>query len=148
MDEAHAELGGAMRRIDGHPPAVDLDGADIGMIEACENADEGRLAGAVGADQAVHFARCDVERNVLQCLRAAERLAYVARHQERGRQSRSRILLRNACFRHRWRGPYFRASGCSPRKLSTVSLVTSTAGTSAAFGCQALPAFLISSSIF
>ena len=75
VDEIHAELGRPVRRRDCDRHAADADGAAVRLDQPCQDADEGRLAGAVGADQAVHFAFADVEGDAFQRLGAAERLA-------------------------------------------------------------------------
>ena len=84
VDEVHPEIGRLVRRLDRHRPAVDLDDAGIAVDEAGEDLDQRRLAGAVGADQPVHLARQDVERDALQRLRAAEALGDVPGRDEAG----------------------------------------------------------------
>ena len=62
VDEAHAERRSAWCGVvDRDRPAVDRDRAAVGMVEAGEDADQRRLAGAVGADEAVDLAGRDVE---------------------------------------------------------------------------------------
>ena len=75
VDEAHAEFVGAMRRADRRSAAVDEDLAAVGLGQAGQDLDQRRLAGAVGADQAVHLAGHDRQRNAAQRLRAAIRFA-------------------------------------------------------------------------
>ncbi len=63
------------------------DRAAIGMLEAGEDADQRRLAGAVGADQAVDLAGGDVEADAGERADAAEGFPDVVRGDE-GRASR------------------------------------------------------------
>ena len=57
VDEAHAELAGrAAASPIGDGLAVDRDLAAVGLDQAGQHPDQGRFAGAVGADQAMHLA--------------------------------------------------------------------------------------------
>ena len=76
-------------------PSIATDAA-VGMDKAGEDADEGGLSRAVGADQAVDFARHDVERDSLQRLGAAEALGDVPHDDERGRLRRPHPKLRGS----------------------------------------------------
>ena len=146
VDEAHAEFGRPRaatrwqpaRRRSRSTPRIAVD-------QAGEDLDQRRLAGAIGADQPVHFAGHDIERHALQRLRAAEGLGDVSA--PRGAEApigvpaiagqahllgSTRPYVVSSSTGQR---TYWIASGCSARKASTVSLVTSTAGTSTALGC-------------
>lgn len=54
--------------------AEQLGGAGVGAQEPEQDADGGRLAGAVGAEEAVDLTGVDGEVEAVQCVRAAERL--------------------------------------------------------------------------
>jgi hypothetical protein len=72
VDEGEAAKGRRMRRLDRHRRAVDGDRPGIRMLEAGEDADQRRLAGTVGADEAVDLAGTDVEADAVQRADAAE----------------------------------------------------------------------------
>ena len=76
VHEAHAEtaeVAGLQRQIDRLAVEVEPP-AGIGRMEAGQNLDERRLAGAVLAEQAMHLAGRDAERDPRQRTRAAEGL--------------------------------------------------------------------------
>ena len=56
-------------------PAVELEFAGVGRQRAGDDLQQGRLAGAIGADQSVDLAFDDVEINVAQGVHGAEALA-------------------------------------------------------------------------
>ena len=135
----------------GVPIATGLPSTTISPPSGCGQAgqhlDQRRFAGAVGADQPMHLARHDRQRDAAQRLRAAIRFADRACHDEGGRlrrPHRSEDVVHSSSL---YAESYFMASGWSAMNCSTVSLVTSTAGTSTALGCQPAPAFWISGSI-
>ncbi len=71
MDEHDRQL--LDERID--RPAVQVDLAALGRIDAREDLDQGRLAGAVLAEQRVHLAALDLEVDGVERERAGEALA-------------------------------------------------------------------------
>ena len=56
--------------------AAQHEGAAVGRVQAGDDVEEGGLAGAVGADQAVDLARIDGDADVGQGLQAAEALGH------------------------------------------------------------------------
>ena len=74
MDEGDRQRVG--RRIDG--AAVEADLAGIGGVDAGEDLDQRRLAGAVLAEQRMHLAAPDVEVDVVERQRAGEALGQAA----------------------------------------------------------------------
>src|ERR1700682_1750826 len=79
----------------------------------------------------MHFPGKNIEINTFQCLDAAEMLLQPANTDQR---CRTQVAY------------FFNDSGCSLTNASTVSLVTTTAGTSTVLGFQSLPALIASSS--
>src|SRR5690606_12683399 len=63
----------------GQLPAVEAAGAGLGHVQAGQHVEQRRLAGAVGADQAVNFAAPDIEADVRERLQAAKALAQALR---------------------------------------------------------------------
>src|SRR4029450_5318981 len=59
--------------------AAESEGTGVGNLGAGEDLDQRRLAGAVLAEEGVHFACADVERHVAQSVDAGERFADRAR---------------------------------------------------------------------
>ena len=57
--------------------------AAVGRVDAAEDLDERRFAGAVLADERVHLAAVEVDRDVLERLYGAERLAGVVHPEDR-----------------------------------------------------------------
>ena len=55
--------------------ALQDEASRVGRVEAGDHVEEGRLAGSVGADQAIDLATPDLEAHVGKCLQAAETLA-------------------------------------------------------------------------
>ena len=70
MDEAEPEDGRLVRRADRDRPAVEGDRAAVGLLDPGQDADQGRLAGTVGADQPVHLAGAEVDLDAAQGLDA------------------------------------------------------------------------------
>ena len=70
------------RRQPGDRPAVEGDGAGVGLELAVQHVEAGALAGAVGADQRQHFAGGEIEVDAGHRLDAAERLAQAADRQQ------------------------------------------------------------------
>ena len=54
--------------------AVQADGAGVGLVEAGDDLDQRRLAGAVLAEQRMHLAGADVEADPVQRAHAGKRL--------------------------------------------------------------------------
>ena len=74
VDDLKAKAAGVDRVVDRDLDIVDVDLADVSLGNAGENIDQGRLAGAVGADKSNDFVREDGQRNVVEGLDAAEPL--------------------------------------------------------------------------
>ena len=84
IDRGDAEalaLGGVA---DGHRLAGEQDFAAIGLVDAGHDLDQGRLAGAVFAEQRVDFAGIERQRHVLERLGGVEPLGDVAHFKNRG----------------------------------------------------------------
>jgi hypothetical protein len=81
-DAVPARFGRGQRRV---RPAVDLDAAGVRPQHAREQVDEGRLAGAVLAQQGLHAARADLDRDLLEDRVAEEPLGEPARGENRRR---------------------------------------------------------------
>ena len=110
MDEAHAELVRGMRTVGDDPLAVDENVAVVRLRQAGENPDERRLARAVGANEAVHLAWKDRQRDAAQRLSAAVALADRSYRDKRRRLRRLRATCRNRSC-HSLAGDHFRAAG-------------------------------------
>jgi hypothetical protein len=65
VDHPDAGRDGGTRIVERHDPAVDDDLALVGLVEAIEDVHQGRLAGAVLAEQGVDLARLDDQADVL-----------------------------------------------------------------------------------
>ena len=139
MNEAHAQFVSGVRSFDHDWIAVDENVPSVRRSQACKNADQGRLAGAVCAHKAMSFAGQNGQGRAAQRLGATIGFADPDCGHECGcrRRPRHRIFHRNS-------GSHCSAAGCSARNFSIVSEVTRTAGTSTAFGIQSAPAFTIS----
>src|SRR5919109_1230489 len=72
-----SERAGVVDRPDRDLLAVDVDPAGVGLVEAADDLDEGRLAGAVVADQPEHLAAAQAQVDVGQGGDAAEALGDV-----------------------------------------------------------------------
>src|ERR1019366_6541610 len=92
--------------------AAELEGARVRRVETGENVEEGRLACAVGADQAVDLAFLDRDADVGERLQAAEALRHAADLQD-GRAFSHALLRRNEL---RWspRWPWARRAAARP----------------------------------
>ena len=66
-----------------HSAPVDQDFPAVGLVHAGYNLDQGRLAGAVFAEQRVHLARAHIERDAAERPDAGERLFEVAHLEKR-----------------------------------------------------------------
>ncbi len=84
VHHADAVPDGVGRAGDGHRPAVDLDLALVGRVEAVEDRDQRRLAGAVLADDAVDRARHDLDVDRVVRLHRAETFRDAAQPDGRG----------------------------------------------------------------
>ena len=86
VDEGQPEpLGRACRQRQRHTLAVDQQfRARLRRMKAREDLDQRRFAGAVLAEEAQHFARHDIERDVVERLRAAETLREMPQRECRG----------------------------------------------------------------
>ena len=73
--------------------AADLDLAGVGLVDAGEDLDQGRLAGAVAADQRVDRAPLQLQKNVVQGLSCPERLRHTVSFEDSRRpiSTRSRV---------------------------------------------------------
>src|SRR5690606_4927969 len=66
MDETHASLMHGLRRDGVELASGDRDRPGIGLIDSCEDLDDGRLAGTVLADEAVHLARPHLQARTVE----------------------------------------------------------------------------------
>ena len=77
-------LGRTWRHRQLHHLAMDLQlRSRLGHVKAGQDLDECGFAGSVLAQQAEHFARQQIERNVIECLLAAEALGQMPQRQRR-----------------------------------------------------------------
>ncbi len=83
VDHGDSGVGGALLVEADDRGAVDLDGAAVRLIHARDQVHERRLAGAVLADQRVHLAAPDLERDVIDRTDAREGPDHVAHGQTR-----------------------------------------------------------------
>jgi hypothetical protein len=81
-------------------PAGELEAAGVGRVEPGDHVEEGGLAGAVGADEAVDLAALDAQPDVGQRLQAAEALADAGH----GEQRRGRLICVHGGFSGRGAG--------------------------------------------
>ena len=72
-----------LRRDHRERAAVELQAAGVGLIDAGQDLDQGRLAGAVLADQGRDLARVELEAHAVQRLHARERLADAGKLEDR-----------------------------------------------------------------
>ena len=84
VDRRDAEVHGRLRVAEVHLLALPGDRALVGLVHPGEDLDQGRLAGAVLAEQAVHLAREDVEVDPAERDDAWETLHDVGHAQEGG----------------------------------------------------------------
>jgi hypothetical protein len=77
VDGVDAEAAGVVDRPQHHLLPADEDAAGVGLVEAAEDLDQGRLAGAVVADQPQHLAPAEAEVHVAQGGDPAEPLGHV-----------------------------------------------------------------------
>jgi hypothetical protein len=99
VHHADAERDRVARVADACRPALDLDLAAVGLVEAVQDRHQGRLAGAVLADDAVHAARGHRERDVAVGVHRAEALVDVAHRHCGGRRGGLRHVPRPTCRR-------------------------------------------------
>nr|WP_250279768.1 hypothetical protein [Frankia sp. Cppng1_Ct_nod] len=101
MDEPEPELVGAPRgQLRGRDVrAIDDDRAGVGRADAGEALEQGRLAGAVAAEQCVDGALADAQRRVRQGSRGAEPLGDGQRLQDGRRLRCDRSHPRDQSFR-------------------------------------------------
>ena len=92
VNEGDAVALGIFRRMEPDLAAVEEDVAGIGVVDAAEDVHQGRLAGAVDADEADNLAGANLERNVVERLDARELLGD-SRHAETGRSGAHRGAL-------------------------------------------------------
>ena len=95
VDGDHAGLAGFSRRVHLARLAADDDAPRIGANDAGQDLDEGRLAGAVGAQQTVDLAGADGQRGIAQRPHRAIRL-----HDAAGLQDEAAVLLAAAAHRY------------------------------------------------
>jgi len=82
-----AELGEPARGQVGDVASLERDAAAVRMVEAADHVEDGRLAGAVGADDRQDLALLGLERHPRHGLHAAERLGRLADLEERAHDS-------------------------------------------------------------
>ena len=87
-DDGNAEPAGIGGRRDAHRLSFEQELAAVGMVGAVQRLDQRRLAGAVLAEQHVHFAGVDRQRHVVQRADAGERLRDAAHFEQRRRGHR------------------------------------------------------------
>ena len=89
--EDHRDAGPACRfgAVLGQRRAVDLDRAFVGHVHAVQDLEDGRLAGAVAAEQRVDLALGDAQIDALQRAHAAERLHHAGHPHRVGRCGRA-----------------------------------------------------------
>ena len=90
VDHADAGLDRVLRALDRRGLAVDQDLAAVGLVEAVEDVHQGRLAGAVLADDAVDRAGRDDQVDVAVGVDEAEALVDPAQLDRRGQRPRQR----------------------------------------------------------
>ena len=73
-DRGDAAALGVMRVREANDIAVQADGALVGLVEAGDDLDQRRLAGAVLAEQGMHLAGADIEADPVQRAHAGKRL--------------------------------------------------------------------------
>ena len=73
-DRGDAAALGVVRVREAHDLAVQADGAGVGLVDAGDDLDQRRLAGAVLAEQRMHLAGADVEADPVQRAHAGKRL--------------------------------------------------------------------------
>jgi hypothetical protein len=78
-----SELGGVVRRLQSHRSPLPCRGAGVRWLGSGNGLDQGRLAGAVVADQADDLAAVDLEVDVLERLDRAEALREALQREER-----------------------------------------------------------------
>ena len=82
VDRRDPEVHRGLRVGEAHLLALPGDGALVGLVDPGEDLDEGRLAGAVLAEEAVHLAGADVEVHPAECDHSRETLHDVGHAQE------------------------------------------------------------------
>ena len=93
VDARDAERLGVSRVAQLHGATIDVDGARIGSVQAGDDLDQRRLAGAVLPDQGVHLAGMEVDRDPSQRVGGTEAL----RHRDDGQQ---RLTCRHTPIQH------------------------------------------------
>ena len=91
----------ALRVVDVDQLAVEHNCAMVGLVDTAKNLDQGRLAGAVLADDGVDLPRPNSDGDLLKGMRAAERLGDIAQFEE--------ILLAPACLHPHPRSPLLKS---------------------------------------
>src|SRR4051794_29808914 len=71
-----------MRRQAAQRPPVEGETTALGGVDAGQDVEERRLAGAIGADEAIDLAARNGEGNIVERLHAAEALRHAARLEE------------------------------------------------------------------
>ena len=129
IDRDDAGALGVVRRSEGDRFAIELDFARIGALRAGKDLEQGRLAGAVLAEQRVNLRRPDVEVSILERQHARKALADPDHPENRaiglcrsGRKRRGRVdhsgSLAGEEGERRWRA----ANGAPSRGLAATSL--------------------------
>ncbi len=84
VDRRDPEVHRGLRVGEAYLLPLPADGAFVGLVDPGEDLDEGRLAGAVLAEEAVHLAGADVEVHPTECDHSRETLHDVGHAQEGG----------------------------------------------------------------
>src|SRR5699024_2183742 len=90
----HAQTAQSVRRLGGDITAIERHAPGRGLIDAGDQVEQRRLAGAVGADDGIDLAALYLEIQILDCQHAAEFLAQAAYGQQTVRHASPR---RNRC---------------------------------------------------
>src|SRR5262245_52773381 len=75
MDGGDADRGGVRGAVETDGSAVPADRSFVRLVDAGDDLDEGRFAGAVGSDESVDFPRADAEIDARKRPNSAERFA-------------------------------------------------------------------------
>ena len=94
VDHADAQANGVGGRLDAHGLAVEQDRPGVGLIETVQDLHQRGLAGAVLAQQRMHFAGADVEIDVVVGQHAGKALDDAVHDQP---------IARWEVWRHRWK---------------------------------------------
>src|SRR3989475_32025 len=93
-DVARLQGGGRLARVaESASDTIHEDASGVGLVDAGEDLDQRGFAGAVLADDRVDFARCELERDLVESLSGEEALAEPLGDDHRHRATRGTIIL-------------------------------------------------------